>query len=76
MKENKKLQVALGKFNASLRTYILREYRSVYYDIYNSIKISREVRFLACKYYLGGNTIPFTAGQIVDYVRSKYRFNE
>ena len=76
MKENKKFKVALGKFNATLRTYILMEYRDMYYNIYNSIKISREVRFLASRYYLGGNTIPSTAGQIIDYVRSKYTFDE
>lgn len=73
MKENKKLKIAVGKFSATLRVYILLEYRSVYNDIYNSVNITRDVRKLATEYYLGGNTIPFSAGQIVDYVKSKYK---
>ena len=73
MKKNKKLEIAIGKFSAKVRVYILLEYRGVYYDIYNSVKITRDVRKLATEYYLGGNTVPFTAGQIVDYVKSKYK---
>ena len=68
----KKLKVALGRFSAATRAYILMEYRGVYNDIFNSVKITREVREITTEYYLGGNTVPFTAGQIVDFVRSKY----
>ena len=38
MKDNKKLRVAVGKFSASIRTYILLEYRGVYNDIYSKAK--------------------------------------
>ena len=72
----KKFKVALGRFSAATRAYILMEYRDVYNDIFNSVKITREVRQLTTEYYLGGNTVPFTAGQVVDYVRSKYDFNK
>ena len=49
------------------------EYRSAYNHIYSNIKITRDARKLCAEYYLGGNTVPFTAGQIVDYARSKYK---
>ena len=42
MKDNKKLRAAVGKFSASIRTYILLEYRGVYNDIYSNIKVNRE----------------------------------
>ena len=73
-KNKNKATVAVGRFSGSIRAYIFMEYKGVYYDIYNNIKINREVRKLATEYYFGGNTVPFTAGQIVDYVRSKYGF--
>ena len=76
MKDNKKLRAAVGKFSASIRTYILLEYRGVYNDIYSNIKVNREVRKLVTEYYLGGNTVPFSAGQVVDYARSKYGFKK
>lgn len=73
MKKNKKLEIAIGRFSAKIRAYILMEYRGVYNDIYSSVKINRDVRKLSTEYYFGGNTVPFTAGQIVDYVKSKYK---
>ena len=49
------------------------EYRLAYNHIYSNIEITRDARKLCAEYYLGGNTVPFTAGQIVDYARSKYK---
>jgi len=72
MKKNK-LELALSQFSGTVRKYILLEYRSAYQHIYSNIKITRDVRKLSADYYLGGNTVQFTAGQIVDYVRSKYK---
>tara|TARA_B100001778_G_C18442661_1_gene563067 strand:+ start:480 stop:713 length:234 start_codon:yes stop_codon:yes gene_type:complete len=72
-KKASKLEVAVGRFSAKVRSYILMEYRPTYNRIYRNIKITRDARKLCAEYYLGGNTIPFTAGQIVDYVRSKYK---
>jgi hypothetical protein len=71
--KNNKLELALSQFSAAVRKYILLEYRSAYQQIYSSIKITRDVRKLSTDYYFGGNTVQFTAGQIVDYVRSKYK---
>ncbi len=69
---NKKLELAVASFTAKVRAYILMEYRLAYNHIYSNIKITRDARKLCAEYYLGGNTVPFTAGQIVDYARSKY----
>ena len=71
-KYNKKLDLAVASFTAKVRGYILMEYRLAYNHIYSNIEITRDARKLCAEYYLGGNTIPFTAGQIVDYARSKY----
>ena len=71
--KNNKLELALSQFSGTVRKYILLEYRSAYQQIYSSIKITRDVRKLSTDYYFGGNTVQFTAGQIVDYVRSKYK---
>jgi hypothetical protein len=76
MKKKSKAAVAVGKFSGSIRAYIFMEYKNAYYDIYNNVKITREVRKLTTEYYFGGNTVPFTAGQIVDYARSKYGFHK
>ena len=72
-KKYNKLEIAVGKFSAKVRSYILMEYRTAYNHIYSNIKITRDARKLCTEYYLGGNTVPFTAGQIVDYARSKYK---
>jgi hypothetical protein len=71
--KNKKVQQLIGLFSASVRKYILLEYKSAYYDIYADVDITRDVRTLIVEYYWGGNNVPFTAGQVVDYVRSKYK---
>ena len=72
MKKKKTGQFA-GRFSAKVRKYILIEYHLVYRKIYSDMQITKDVRILMSKYYWGGNNIPFTAGQIVDYVRSKYK---
>jgi len=63
----------VGKFSAKVRKYILIEYNQTYHHIYSNLALQKEVKKLMSKYYWGGNNIPFTAGQIVDYVRSKYK---
>lgn len=72
MKFSKKLQKEIDRFYLSVKAYIILEYRTVYNEIYTDPKISKEVKKLSIDYYFGGNTVPFTAGQVVDYVKSKY----
>ena len=72
MKFSKKLQKDIDRFYLLVKAYIILEYRTVYNEIYTDPKISKEVKKLSIDYYFGGNTVPFTAGQVVDYVKSKY----
>ena len=72
MKFSKKLQKDVDAFYLSVKVYIILEYRTIYNVIYTDINISKEVKRLSIDYYFGGNTVPFTAGQVVDYVKSKY----
>lgn len=71
--KKKRTDQFVGRFSAKVRKYILIEYNEAYHHIYSSLTIQKEVRTLMSEYYWGGNNIPFTAGQIVDYVRSKYK---
>tara|TARA_Y100000389_G_scaffold19883_1_gene17253 strand:- start:12456 stop:12680 length:225 start_codon:yes stop_codon:yes gene_type:complete len=71
--KKKRSEQFVGRFSAKVRKYILIEYNLVYNKIYSDMQITKEVRTLMSEYYWGGNNIPFTAGQIVDYVRSKYK---
>ena len=71
--KKKRSEQFVGRFSAKVRKYILIEYNPAYHQIYSSVQIQKDVRILISKYYWGGNNIPFTAGQIVDYVRSKFK---
>lgn len=71
--KKKRVEKFVGGFSSNVRKYILIEYNSAYHQIYSSVNIQQDVRKLISEYYWGGNNIPFTAGQIVDYVRSKYK---
>ena len=73
MRDSPKLQKAVNNFTINVKKYILMEYRSAYTHIYSNIKITQDANNLCVEYYLEGNTVPFTAGQIVDYARSKYK---
>ena len=72
MKFSKKLQKDVDAFYWSVKAYIILEYRTIYNVIYTDINISKEVKQLSIDYYFGGNTVPSTAGQIVDYVKKKH----
>jgi hypothetical protein len=73
LNKTSKAELLVASFTAKVRAYILMEYRTAYNHIYSNIKITRDARKLCTEYYFGGNTVPFTAGQIVDYARSKYK---
>ena len=71
--KKKRADQFVGRFSAKVRKYILIEYNEVHRKIYSDMQITKDVNKLMAEYYWGGNNIPFTAGQIVDYVRSKYK---
>lgn len=49
------------------------EYKPKWVKLYKSQAIKEDMLRLTSEYYFGGNTVPFTAAQVVDFLRSKYR---
>jgi hypothetical protein len=52
------------------------EYKPRWAKLYKHPEISEDMIKLTSRYYFGGNTVPFTAAQIVDLLRSKYGKNK
>ena len=73
---NEKAQQLICDFYNDVWKYMKAEYKPKWSKLYNSQDILDEMIMLTGEYYLGGNTVPFTAGQIVDLLKSKYRKNE
>jgi hypothetical protein len=61
------------EFYMSVYAYISMEYKPRYSHIMADSEISEKLVDLITQYYWGGNTVQFTAGQIVDLMRSKYK---
>jgi hypothetical protein len=64
-------QIVCNFYN-SVFEYMNKEYRPKWARLYNSDKLLDDMIKLTGEYYFGGNTVPFTAGQIVDLLKSKY----
>jgi len=64
-------QIVCNFYNSVLE-YMNNEYRPKWARLYNSDKLLDDMIRLTGEYYFGGNTVPFTAGQIVDLLKSKY----
>jgi hypothetical protein len=69
---NKKAQKLIAGFYNDVWIYMQNEYKPKWARLYNSEDLLDDMIYLTGEYYLGGNTVPFTAGQIVDLLRSKY----
>lgn len=61
------------QFYMSVYSYISMEYKPKYAKIYADSSFSEKLFDLVVQYYWGGNTVQFTAGQIVDLIQSKYK---
>lgn len=59
-------------FYLNVYAYIEMEYKPKYARMFVDSSISEKLVDLTTQYYWGGNTVPFTAGQIVDLLKSKY----
>jgi hypothetical protein len=59
-------------FYLSVYAYIEMEYKPRYVKLFIDSDISEKLVDLTTQYYWGGNTVPFTAAQIVDLLKSKY----
>ena len=64
-------QVVCDFYN-SVWEYMKQEYKPRYAKLYNSDKLLDSMIKLTGEYYYGGNSVPFTAGQMVDLLKSKY----
>lgn len=59
-------------FYNSVWKYMKAEYKPKWAKLYNSEQLLDDMIKLTGEYYFGGNNVPFTAGQIVDLLKSKY----
>jgi len=69
---NEKAQQQICDFYNSVWEYMRMEYKPRWSRLYNSEDLLDDMILLTGEYYFGGNSVPFTAGQIVDLLRSKY----
>lgn len=69
---NEEAQRLVCDFYNSVWEYMQSEYRPKWAAIYNSEELLDDMILLTSQYYFGGNSVPMTAGQIVDLLKSKY----
>jgi hypothetical protein len=69
---NKKANKLVATFFKSVSLYMKREYKSRYYRFYNDPVFIDEMMRLTSSYYWGGSSVPNTAGDVIDYIKSKY----
>lgn len=70
---NEKAQQLICDFYNSVWEYMQQEYAPRWSRLYKNKDILDDMIRLTGEYYLGGNTVPFTAGQIIDLLKSKYK---
>ena len=61
------------QFYMNVYYYINMEYKPKYSRLFADSDISEKLTDLVTQYYWGGNTVQFTAGQIIDLLKSKFR---
>jgi hypothetical protein len=61
------------QFYMNVYSYIHMEYKPKYAKLFANSDLSEKLADLVTQYYWGGNNVPFTAGQIVDLLKSKYK---
>lgn len=60
-------------FYMQVYSYISMEYKPKYARLFADSEDSLKIVDLVNSYFWGGNTAQFTAGQIVDLMKSKYK---
>lgn len=68
---NSKASQMAYSFYMGVYSYINMEYKPKYAKIFADSEDSIRIVDLVNQYFWGGNTIQFTAGQIVDLIKSK-----
>ena len=61
------------QFYMQVYSYISMEYKPKYRKLFSNSDLSEKLTDLVTQYYWGGNSVPFTSGQIVDLLKSKYK---
>jgi len=69
---NEKASRLVCDFYNQVWEYMQAEYHPKWARLYNSEKILDDMILLTSEYYFGGNTVPTTAGQIIDLLKSRY----
>jgi hypothetical protein len=68
---NESVNQAICDFYNSVWNYMKAEYKPKWARLYNSEKLLDEMIKLTGQYYLGGNTVPNTAGDIVSILKKR-----
>ena len=69
----KRAKTQEADFYVSVYAYLMSEYSPKIVSLFNNSPISKKIVHLVSQYYWGGNSVPNTAGDIADLIRSKYK---
>lgn len=72
-KHTKKADQLAYSFYMAVFSYLSEEYKPKCAKLFADSDISPQIYDLCSQYYWGGNSVPFTAGQIADLLKSKYK---
>jgi hypothetical protein len=70
---NESVNQAICDFYNSVWKYMKAEYKPKWAKLYNSEKLLDEMIQLTGQYYLGGNNVSDTAGDIVRFLKKKHK---
>jgi hypothetical protein len=70
---NESVNKAICDFYNSVWKYMKAEYKPKWAKLYNSEKLLDEMIQLTGQYYLGGNNVSDTAGDIVRFLKKKHK---
>ena len=73
MKKKERGYQYANQFYMQVYSYISMEYKPKYRKLFANSYLSEKLTDLVTQYYWGGNSVPFTSGQIVDLLKSKYK---
>jgi hypothetical protein len=69
----KKIDIQIHNFYLRVYSYINSEYHPKYVKLFADSEISTEIVDVVAKCYFYSHSIPFVAGQIIDYIKVKVK---
>lgn len=72
----KKIDTQIHNFYLSVYSYINLEYHPKYSRFFANSEISTELVDVVAKCYFYSHSIPFVAGQIIDFIKVKYIYKD